>query len=147
MENVNPAAVVDEQTYRELVASALPHVIHTEQENDRYISDLEALHDRGNLSPEEEALAELLTLLIEDFERRHYVFESPSPVEVLRELMDANGLIQADLIDVFGSPSVISEVLNGKRDLSKKHIVGLSARFHVSPELFFSSAVMTAGST
>jgi HTH-type transcriptional regulator/antitoxin HigA len=137
---VTTAAVINEHAYRELVASALPRVIHTEQENDRYIVYLEALHDRGNLSPEEESLAELLTLLIEDFEQRNYGFESPSPVEALRELMDSNDLKQTDLLDVFGSPSVISEVLSGKRDLSKKHISGLSVRFNVSPEIFFSLA-------
>jgi HTH-type transcriptional regulator/antitoxin HigA len=137
---MNTAALVNEQAYRELVASALPHVIHTEEENDRYIADLEALHDRGNLTPEEERLAELLTLLIEDFERRTYIFEPLSPVDALRELMESNALKQTDLMDVFGSPSVISEVLSGKRELSKKHIAGLAARFHVSPEIFFSPA-------
>jgi HTH-type transcriptional regulator / antitoxin HigA len=137
---VSTAAFVNEQAYRELVASALPRVIHTEEENDRYIAVLEALHDRGNLSPAEESLAELLTLLIEDFEQRTYIFEQPSPVDALRELMESNDLKQTDLMDVFGSPSVISEVLSGKRELSKKHIAGLSARFHVSPEIFFSPA-------
>jgi HTH-type transcriptional regulator/antitoxin HigA len=137
---VSTAALVNENAYRELVASALPHVIHTEEENGRYIADLEALHDKGNLNPEEEYLAELLTLLIEDFEQRTYVFEPSSPVDALRELMDSNDMKQTDLLDVFGSPSVISEVLSGKRDLSKKHIAGLSARFHVSPAIFFSMA-------
>ena len=54
--------------------------------------------------------------------------------------MDANGLRQADLVDVFGSPSVVSEVLRGKRDLAKSHIERLSRRFHVSPGLFFESS-------
>lgn len=49
------------------VAIALPHVIHTEQENDACIARLEALHDRGNLSTEEEYLAELLTGLSSRF--------------------------------------------------------------------------------
>ncbi len=44
---------------------------------------------------------------------------------------------QADLIDVFGAESTVSEVLSGKRDLAKSHIQKLSRRFHVSPELFF----------
>jgi HTH-type transcriptional regulator/antitoxin HigA len=42
-----------------------------------------------------------------------------------------------DLLDVFGTASVVSEVLSGKRELSKAHIVKLSDRFHVSPALFF----------
>lgn len=128
---------IDELAYRDLLATTLPHVIHTEEENDRYISALEALHDRGNLTREEELLAELLTVLIESFENQQYQLEPAAPIDVIRELMDANGLKQSDMIDVFGTKSVASEVLSAKRDLSKAHIQKLAERFHVSPELFF----------
>jgi len=132
-----PVDLIDEKAYRQLVAKSLPRVIHSEEENERYIAQLEALHDRGHLRPEEEQLAELLTLLIEDFENRHYQLKSASPPELIRELMAANQLRQVDLLDVFGTASVVSEVLNGKRELSKTHIQKLSQRFHVSPEVFF----------
>ena len=59
------------------------------------------------------------------------------PLSVLRFLMDQHGLMQKDLVDVFGTPSIVSEVLSGKRELNKEHIKRLSERFHVSPELFF----------
>ena len=117
---------------------ALPNVIHTEEENERYIAELEILHDRERLTPEEEQLAELLTLLVEDFEARYYQIQAAAPVEIVRELMDANGLRQADLLDIFGTRSIACEVLSGKRDLSKTHIEKLCQRFHVSPEIFFS---------
>jgi len=128
---------VDERAYRKLVARTLPHVIHTEQENERYIAVLEKLHEKPELSADEERLAELLTLLIEDFEAKHYRLKAASAVEIVRELMAANNLKQADLLDVFGSASVASEVLSGKRDFAKTHIEKLCRRFHVSPELFF----------
>jgi HTH-type transcriptional regulator/antitoxin HigA len=51
--------------------------------------------------------------------------------------MDQNGLKQKDLIDVFGTPSIVSEVLRGKRELNIDHITRLSEHLHVSPELFF----------
>ena len=51
--------------------------------------------------------------------------------------MDQHDLKQKDLVDVFGTPSIVSEVLCGKRELTKEHIRRLSYRFHVSPELFF----------
>ena len=127
-----------DKRYRELIASAVPRVIHSEEDNARFILALETLHDRGRLTREEEQLSELLTLLIEDFENRQYRLKPASPIEVLSELMDANGLKQADLVDVFGTKSVVSEVLSGKRDFSKAHIQKLSERFHVSPEVFFS---------
>jgi HTH-type transcriptional regulator/antitoxin HigA len=51
--------------------------------------------------------------------------------------MDQLHLRQKDLVDVFGTPSIVSEVLSGKREMNKDHIKRLSQRFHVSPELFF----------
>ncbi len=51
--------------------------------------------------------------------------------------MEANNLRQKDLLDVFGSEGVVSEVRRGKREFSKGHIRRLSQRFHVSPALFF----------
>jgi HTH-type transcriptional regulator/antitoxin HigA len=131
------AEVINEKEYAELLAATLPHVIHTEEENLRCIAALEALDNRDDLSVEENRLAELLTLLIENFEDRSYALPPATPVEMVRYLMDSNGLRQSDMLDVFGSASVASEVLRGKRDLSKAHIVRLSDRFHVSPELFF----------
>jgi len=130
------AEIVDEKKYRELLARTLPHVIHTEEENQRCIAALEAL-DRGDLSVEERRIAELLTLLVEDFEDRNYALTVASPVEVVRHLMDSNGLRQVDMVEVFGTASIASEVLSGKRDLAKAHIERLSQRFNVSPELFF----------
>ena len=55
---------------------------------------------------------------------------------VLNELMQANGLKQKDMLDVFGTPSIVSEILHGKRQLTTEHIRRLSRRFHVSPEVF-----------
>jgi hypothetical protein len=50
--------------------------------------------------------------------------------------MDANDLRQKDLVPIFGSESIVSEVLHKKRDLNKAHIKKLSKRFHVSPAVF-----------
>ena len=130
---------VDEHHYQQLLSTILPRVIHTEAENDRALAQLEALHDKGRLTAEEEQLAELLTLLIEDFEAKHYQIAPASPVEVVCELMNANGLKQVDLVDVFGTRSSVSEFLSGKRELSKAQIQKLSQRFHVSPAIFFSA--------
>jgi HTH-type transcriptional regulator/antitoxin HigA len=131
------AGKVDEQEYRRLVASVLPHVIHSEKENERYTAILEELLRKRKRTAEEHRLAELLTLLIEDFEEKRYSLAAVSPIELLRHLMDANGLRQADLLDVFGTASIASEVLRGKRELAKSHIEKLSRRFNISAGLFF----------
>jgi HTH-type transcriptional regulator/antitoxin HigA len=123
-------------TYKKLVAKTPPKVVHTEEQNEQYIKVLFDLTSR-KMTKEESEFADLLTLLIEDFEEKHYALPKASPTETIRFLMDQNGLKQKDLIDVFGTPSIVSEVLRGKRDLNKDHITRLSERFHVSPELFF----------
>jgi HTH-type transcriptional regulator / antitoxin HigA len=124
--------------YATLLAKTLPAVVHSEKENEHYTALLEELDRRpGKLTTAEQRLAELLTLLIEDFEEKHYSLKASTGIEVLEELIEANGLKQKDLLDIFGTPSIISEVLSGKRKFTTEHIRKLSRRFHVSPELFF----------
>ena len=123
--------------YAALLSSTLPAVIRSDAENARYIAMLEELDSKGNrMTAAERRMADLLTLLIEDFEEKHYALRAGSPVDVLNELMLANGLKQKDMLDIFGTPSIVSEVLHGKRQLTTEHIRRLSRRFHVSPEVF-----------
>ncbi len=89
----------------------------------------------GNLSSEE--LADLLTVLIEKYEEHYQIQPASTAAERVRHFMDAQGLRPADMLDIFGTKSVASEVLSDKRELSKAHIRALSIRFNVSPEVFF----------
>jgi len=124
--------------YASLLTAALPAVIRTEAENERFTALLEELDRKGSrITSAERRIADLLTLLIEDFEEKHYALKASGAVEVLSELMQANDLKQKDLLDIFGSPSIISEILSGKRQFTTEHIRRLSRRFHVSPEVFF----------
>jgi HTH-type transcriptional regulator/antitoxin HigA len=135
MEAMSATAVRSE--YATLLASALPAVIRSEAANERCIRALEELDRKSSrLSAAERRLADLLTLLIEDFEDRQYALKPADPLAVLEELMAANGLKQKDLLDIFVTPSIVSEVLSGKRQLTTEHIRRLSRRFHVSPEVF-----------
>lgn len=136
MEKVSTLIVSPE--YSTLLAKFPPKVIRTEEENNAYTEILYDLDRRSRkLSRAEKELAELLTLLIEDFEEKQYRLPPSSPLDVLKFLMDQHGLKQKDLAGVFGTPSIVSEVLSGKRELNKDHIQRLSRRFHVSPEHFF----------
>lgn len=127
---------VDPEEYGSLVRRSLPHVIRTEKENDYYTNLLYSLDQKDNPTAAERELADLLTLLIQAFEDKHYTLKRATPLENLAEMMEANGLKQKDLVDIFGTPSIVSEVLNGKRKLTVEHIMKLSKRFNVSPELF-----------
>lgn len=124
--------------YSALLKKVPPKVIRTERENDMYTEILYDLDRRSKaLTAAEKEMAELLTLLIRDFEEKRYQLPRAKPLQALRFLIEQHGLKQKDLVDVFGTPSIVSEVLNGKRELNKDHIKRLSMRFHVSPELFF----------
>jgi HTH-type transcriptional regulator / antitoxin HigA len=128
---VNPA-------YTALLTKFPPRVIRSEEQNESYLQALYELEQRhGSWSQEESDLADLFTLLIEDFEDKHYDLPHCSPIEMIAFLMEQHGLKQKDLTEVFSTPSIVSEVLSGKRELNKQHIRRLSERFHVSPELFF----------
>ena len=79
--------------YAALLSSTLPAVIRSEAENERCIRLLEELDRKGNrMTAAERRIAALLTLLIEDFEEKHYALKAGSPVDVLNELMRANDL-------------------------------------------------------
>jgi HTH-type transcriptional regulator/antitoxin HigA len=134
---IGPNTNINSQRYGRLLSKAQPMIIRTEEENERALSLVEKLFEKGDkLSSEENALLELLVKLIADFEEEHYPIRDASPQEVLLELMNARGLKQTDLANVLGSKSRVSEVLSGKRELSKSQIKSLSEFFNVSAELF-----------
>ena len=128
---------IDPVRYRRLLSRTMPVVIETEEENARMLAIVEKLVQKGeNLSAEEEKLLKLLARLIEDFEQRFYRESKATPVEVLQHLMEARGIKQSQLWDVFGSKGIASEVLNGKRGISKTHARALANYFHVAADLF-----------
>jgi HTH-type transcriptional regulator/antitoxin HigA len=128
---------ISPEKYGDLLARTLPKVIENDRELDRLADQLESLDQLGRkLTPEEKALEVLLSRLIEDYDER---IELPVlPVhKTIAFLMQQRGLRQVDLLPVFGSRSVASDVLNGKREPSKDHIRKLADFFHLSPAAFF----------
>jgi HTH-type transcriptional regulator/antitoxin HigA len=75
-------------------------------------------------------------VLIEDYEAEHYPMENVTPHELLQHLMESNNTRQADLVGLIGSRGVVSEVVNGKRAISKAQAKALGEFFNVSPGLF-----------
>jgi HTH-type transcriptional regulator/antitoxin HigA len=114
-----------------------PMPITSDRQHAEYLSVLDKLASKENPTKDEEKYAEVLMALIEAYEEEHHSIPDASPVEVLRTLMEANNLRQKDLAPIFGSESIVSEVLHKKRDLNKTHIEKLSKRFRVSPAVFF----------
>ncbi len=114
-----------------------PAPIKSDRQHAQYLSVLDKLASKTHPTEEEEKYAEILMTLIEAYEDERHPIPEASPVEVLRALMEANNLRQKDLVPIFGSEGIVSEILHRKRDLNKGHIEKLSRRFHVSPAVFF----------
>lgn len=128
---------LDPHRYAELLAAALPVKIETEEQHKRMLAFTEKLFKKGEeCSPEEDALLKLLVHLIQEYEQRVFQPEEATPLEVLTELMDARGLKQSDLWPVLNSKSVTSEIVNGKRGISKANAKALAEFFHVPVEVF-----------
>jgi HTH-type transcriptional regulator / antitoxin HigA len=122
--------------YGALLVDIQPKVITTEEENDRALSIVENLLSEENLSPEKEQILRLLVSLIEKFEDQHYQLASSTPHSILIHLMEERDLRQTDLVGIIGSRGVVSEVVNGKRHISKSQAVSLGNFFHIDPSLF-----------
>ena len=114
-----------------------PTPIASERQHQEYLAVLDKLASKEHPTKEEVKYSEVLVTLIEAYEEVHHPVPDASPVEVLRSLMDANDLRQKDLVPIFGTESIVSEILHKKRDLNKTHIEKLSKRFRVSPAVFF----------
>jgi len=131
--------VLDEKKYGQLLGKHRPRIIQNDAEFDRLSAQLEALdavEEGRDLQPEEKALQALLAHLCTEYEERTVPAPASTPLEVLNFLMEQNGLRPVELVDVFGSRAVASQVLSGKREISKAHARRLAARFHVSVEAF-----------
>ena len=111
-----------------MLAKTAPKVIRNEAENQFYIETLYALEQKPNPRREEMELADLLTVLIENFENARYSLPRSSPLQALEFLM---------AVSVFGARSTVSQIMSSKRELTMGQISRLSQFFHVSPEIFF----------
>ena len=110
--------------------------IRTDGDHRRLTAMLLKLDERKDRTPEEDALAELLTLLIEDYEDRRYPMPHVSPHESLKALMEDRGLKHKDIWPVLGNKGAATEILNGRRSISKAQAKRLAEFLHVPIDLF-----------
>jgi len=98
--------------YGELLSEEKPEVVRGEQQNQRYIEKLEKLTGQDVVTPAEEKLIALLTVLVEEYEAKQHPVPEAGPLDIVRHLMGVHGLRQKDLVDVFGAESIVSDVLH-----------------------------------
>ncbi len=109
-------------------------LIKTEKQYDQALERLNIIFDSSANSKEGQE-AELLALLIENFEDEKHPIEAPDPIVAVRIRMEELQLKQKDLIGIVGSKGIVSEVLNRKRKLTVKMIRNLSERLKITPNV------------
>jgi HTH-type transcriptional regulator/antitoxin HigA len=112
-------------------------VIKSKRQYKEYANMLEGLVSADFKSKEMKDEIELLTLLIEKWDEEHNTFDDVDPITLLRALMDERNLKAKDLVEILGvSKGLVSDILNGKKGLSKDNIRILADYFKVSQEAF-----------
>lgn len=129
-------ALIDKNEYSQLLAEFQPKAIESKEEYDRVRHKISLLMKEKFRTPEQTALLKLLAALVKDFDNKNFSMEPASPLEVLLHLMEENEVKQADLVGKVGSSGVVSEIINGKRGISKAQAKALGKIFHVSPSVF-----------
>ena len=129
---------VDPKKYAWLANRIVVKAIEIEEEYDRMVAAVEKLIDKGQnrLSPEESALLETLAILVQAYDDRHHPLPSVAPNEKLAYLMETSGRTAKDLLPVFGTRGRVSEVVSGKRSISKEQAKKLASVFKVTVDLF-----------
>lgn len=87
--------------------------------------------------------ADVLGLLIDEYEKKHYPIETPDPIEAIKIRMEEMQLRQIDLANEIGGKNRVSEVLNRKRKLTVDMIRKLTARLNLSPGLLINDYRLT----
>ena len=105
-------------------------VIHTERDYEAALNRIDLLLDAEHGSKAGDEL-ELLTALVELYERQTHQIESPDPVEFLKNVMEFSGKTQKDLAELLNSRSRASELLNRKRSLTLENIRTISRDWNV----------------
>lgn len=123
--------------YMSLLKAFPPRPIATEEDFIATQQVIDSLIDRGKLTPDEQDYLNVLGSLVHDYEELHHPLPTLQGVELIKALMVELNLRQKDLVPIFKTESIVSAVLNGKRQLTVEHIQKLADFFHISPAVFF----------
>jgi HTH-type transcriptional regulator / antitoxin HigA len=131
--------IFDRSQYTDLLTKYQPKVIETQEEYRKTLEVVEYFLFKKERSSAELALYDLAIMLVKNYESKIYSMDdwrTQSPTEMLQYLIETSGKRQADLVGVIGSSGIVSEVVNGKRAISKSQAKKLGEMFQVSPSLF-----------
>ena len=116
--------------------------IKSKADYQKALKRLEVIFDAAIGTPESDE-ADVLGLMIDEYEKKHYPIEAPDPIEAIKIRMEEMHLKQIDLVNEIGGKSRVSEILNRKRKLTVEMIRKLTTRLNLSPGLLISDYELT----
>lgn len=117
-------------------------LIKTEADYNRVINRLETIFD-AKVGTAESDEADVLALLVDEYEKKHFPIAAPDPIEAIKIRMEEMQLKQIDLVKEIGGKSRVSEILNRKRKLTVEMIRKLSLRLNLSPDVLINDYSLT----
>jgi HTH-type transcriptional regulator/antitoxin HigA len=108
--------------------------IRTEADYRLTLDRLELIFDAEIGTPDSDE-ADILGLMVDEYEKKHYPIDSPDPIEAIKIRMEEMQLKQLDLVDAIGGKSRVSEILSRKRKLTVEMIRNLTQKLNLSPKL------------
>ncbi|MEH1851581.1 MAG: transcriptional regulator [Nostoc sp.] len=124
-------------SYTELLTYFPPRLIKHEEDLEKTQAVVDSLLDKGELTESEEDYLNLLGILIYEYESKQDLVPDIYGVELLKVLIAELNLKQKDLVPIFKTESIVSDVLKGKRKLTVEHIQKLAEFFNLSAAVFF----------
>lgn len=113
-----------------------PHVLRNDREYDAAVAELDGLLDQDpEEGTEEFDRLELLSVLVEAYDEEHHAIPDAQPQDVVEFLLEQRGMTRADLADLLGGRSRVSEFFSGKRELSLNQARALRELFGVPLDL------------
>ncbi len=122
--------------YIHLLQQFPPRTINNDEELEATQEVIDRLLDRAELSPEESDYLNVLGILVFEYEQKSEPIPDIYGVELLKVLIAERHLRQKDLVPIFKTESIVSDILNGKRQLTIRHIQELAQFFNLSPAVF-----------
>ena len=123
--------------YIELLKGFPPRTIKTEEDLEATQNVVDSLIDKSKLTQDERDYLNLLGTLIYEYEQTQDIVPDIFGVDLLKALIAELNLRQKDLVPIFKTESIVSDILNGKRNLTVEHIQKLAEFFDISPAVFF----------
>jgi HTH-type transcriptional regulator/antitoxin HigA len=127
---------IDRVVYSQLIAKVAPKIIETETEYELVLAEIEKLLFNKNRTREEDAVYDLLVMLVEKYETENHPLNEVTPSQILQHLMDARAMTESDLVKILGNPEIVTAILHDDCLITISQAEVLAKYFQVSPNLF-----------